>query len=211
MAKTKKRKASRAQLAALARGRKKLKAKRRTSVVTKKRKTTKRKTGGATMAKKRRSTKRRTSATAKRAYSSVRNFARKSKAADMLKDAAFAVAGGVASGFLSSKVPIADARIRSFLPIVAGIVVAGTLGQKNTIAMKVAQGMVILGTVSAFKQFAPGVPMLAGERVIMLPVSDGRNMGIPVQLGTNRKKERMGIPVRLGGGRYRDYKTSANM
>lgn len=210
MAKTKKRKASKAQLAALARGRKKLKAKRRTSVVSKpKRTTTKRKTGGVTMAKrKRRTTSKR--ATAKRYVSSVRNFARKSKATAMLTDAAFAVAGGVASGFLTSKVPIADARVRSFLPIIAGIVVAGTLGQKNAIAMKVAQGMVILGTVSAFKQFAPGVPMLAGERVIMLPVSDGRSMGIPVQLGANRRNERMGIPVRLGG-RYRDYKTSANM
>lgn len=207
MAKTKKRKASKAQLAALARGRKKLKAKRRTSVVTKKRKTTKRKTGGITMAKKRKSTKRRATATARRAVSSVRNFARKSKAADMLKDAAFAVAGGVASGYLTSKVPIADARVRSFLPIVAGIVVAGTIGQKNAIAMKVAQGMVILGAVSAFKQFAPGVPMLAGERVIMLPVSDGRGMGMPVRLGASR---RMGIPVRLGG-QYRNYKTSANM
>jgi hypothetical protein len=210
MAKTKKRKASKAQLAALARGRKKLKAKRRTSIVRKpKRKTTKRKTGGVTMAKrKRRTTSRR--ATAKRYVSRVRNFARKSKATEMLTDAAFAIAGGVTSGFITSKIPIADARVRSFLPIVAGIVVAGTLGQKNNIAMKVAQGMVILGAVSAFKQFAPGVPMLAGERVIMLPVSNDRNMGIPVQLGANRRNERMGIPVRLGGS-YRDYKTSANM
>ena len=210
MAKTKKRKATKAQLAALARGRKKLKAKRRTSVVKPKRKTTKRKTGGVTMAKRKRRTTSKRRSTARRYVSRVRSFARKSKATAMLTDAAFAVAGGVASGFLTSKIPIADARVRSFLPIVAGIVVAGTIGQKNAIAMKVAQGMVILGTVSAFKQFAPGVPMLAGERVIMLPGYDGRNMGIPVQLGAKRKSERMGIPVRLGG-QYRDYKTSANM
>lgn len=207
MAKTKRKKRTltKAQRDALAKGRKKLAAnRRRSSVVTKKKSTTKRKIGGTPMARKKRATKRTTSR--RRSYvRTARNFAKKSRAVEMLTDAGLAVVGGVTSGWLTSKVPIADSRIRSALPIISGIVVAGTLGTKNKIAMKVAQGMVVLGTVSLFKQLAPGVPMLAGDKVIMLPYIPENGMGMKVRLGQERKDKRMGIPVKLGGG----YKTAA--
>lgn len=207
MAKTRKKKRTltKAQRDALAKGRKRLAAKRRrSSVVKKKTSTTKRKSGGSPMARKKRKSTRTTSR--RRSYvRTARNFARKSRAVEMLTDAGLAVVGGVTSGWLTSKVPIADSRIRSALPIISGIVVAGTLGTRNKIAMKVAQGMVVLGTVSLFKQLAPGVPMLAGDKVIMLPYVPDNSMGMKVRLGADRKNERMGIPVKLGGR----YKTAA--
>lgn len=212
--KRKKRTMSKAQKSALAKGRRALamkRAKRKTvsrkpSVLSKpkrkvsaKRTVSKQKSGGATMPKKR-----------KAVVRQARQFVKKSRAVQMLTDAGLAIVGGVTSGWLTSKVPIQDARIRSALPILSGIVVAGTLGQKNPIARKVAEGMVILGTVSVFKQLAPGVPMLAGERVIMLQPPKAENMGMKVKLGESAS-QRMGIPVRLGGKavQTRRYKTAA--
>lgn len=218
MAKTKKRKASKAQLAALKRGRAKRKAnakkrttKRRVSIK-KKRSPTKKvvrkavkstvKTGGNTVAKKRRKSKSSTKRRVRRYASAARGFLKKSNAVEMMTNAGLAVVGGVTSGYLSSKLPITDARVRSAIPIVTGILIAGTLGQRNRMAQAVAQGMVVLGTVSLFKQIAPGVPMMAGEKVIMLPYSSGSSMGTKVRLGSSRRSAGMGTAVRLGRPGY---------
>lgn len=203
----KKKKATAAQLRNLAKGR----AKRKKNLALKgsrtvvKKKSTKKpiKKKVVTVAKKKRSTPKKT---AKKYARSARSFVKKSGAIEMLTRASYAIVGGVASGFIVSKVPIADGRIRSALPILAGIILAGAVGQKNEIAKSVASGMVILGSVSLFKQLAPGVPMLAGDRVIMLPYNQEKQMGVKVRLGNNENEE-LGIPVRLG--QYRKYKTSA--
>lgn len=208
MARTTKRtkKASAKQLAALAKGRATRKRNLRAATSTKRktvktavrkkaatRKTTTRKKSGGTTVK------------ARGAVRKARAFVRKSGAVKMLTDAGLAIVGGITSGYITSKVPITDSRVRSAIPIVTGIVIAGTAGKRNPMALQVAKGMVVLGAVSLFKQLAPGVPMLAGESVIMLPPPRRmQNMGAPVMIaGKNRNS--MGAPVQIGSG----YKTSA--
>lgn len=150
---------------------------------------TRKKRGGTYMAK-------RTSAIGRGA----KKFLKKSNAAELMTNAGLAVAGGVASGFLASKIPTENKKLKATVPIVTGILMAGLLG-KNKIVMSVSQGMVILGTVSLFKQYAPTVPFLAGDGRIRLPynpVTRRNNMlGRKVQLAPSAK---MGRIVKFSGG-----------
>lgn len=203
----KKRIMSAAQKAALAKGRAKLRAKRPVSktrrkavksvasapvalTVYKKRKkatvSNTQKTGVSTMARKRRSVK----SVASGARRKTSTFLRNSDATGMLKNAGLAIAGGIGAGFLASKLPVTDNRVKSAIPIAAGILLSGTIGRKNKMAKGVAEGMVILGAVSLFKALAPNVPMLAG---------DGPQCFIPTGYPYQPQLDDMsGEPVRLG-------------
>jgi hypothetical protein len=97
------------------------------------------------------------------------SFIRGAGTAGMLRNAGLALAGGIASGFLVNKFPVKDARIKAALPIIGGIVLSGTLGKRNNTVKGVAEGMVMLGAVSLFKQLAPGIPFLAGEQQYFIP------------------------------------------
>jgi hypothetical protein len=142
----------------------------------------------------------------KRLTRGISTFARKSNAVEMLQDAGLVVVAGITSGYLTSKLPISDSRVRSLVPIGAGIALAALTGRKNKIAKGVSQGMVILGTVSLFKQLAPGVPMLAGERIIILPANGmGRRLSM-----TNSGKATLGRRVRMAGNSVVPYRTAAN-
>lgn len=149
---------------------------------------TRKKSGGTYMAK-------RTSAIGRGA----KRFLKKSNAAELMTNAGLAVAGGVASGFLASKIPTDNKKLKATVPIITGIVMAGLLG-KNKLVMSVSQGMVVLGTVSLFKQYAPTVPFLAGDGRIRLPynpVARRSNMlGRKVQLAPAK----MGRIVKFSGG-----------
>lgn len=146
-------------------------------------------TSGGTMAKRKRSVKKVASGARRKAGA----FIRQSDATNMLKNAGLAIAGGIGAGFLANKMPIADKRIKSALPIVAGIVLSGTLGRKNRMVKGVAEGMVILGAVSLFKSLAPNVPFLAGDTQYFIPA------GLPYNpQGQLPYDENMGQTVRMG-------------
>lgn len=108
---------------------------------------------------------------ARRTYSRARGFLSKQGDVMMiLQDTALAVGGGVAAGVISNQLPIADPRLKSAAPIVAGILLATTMGRKNKMVRGIANGMVVLGAVSLVKQLMPNIPMLAGEDdVLYLP------------------------------------------
>jgi hypothetical protein len=196
--KAKKRVLSAAQKAVLARGRAKMKAnrskkkapKRKTSrkvktsplttavTVYKEPKKTKRKkssTSGVVMAKKKRSSGGSRVASVGR---KAGTFIRDAGTGGMLRNAGLALAGGIASGFLVNKFPVKDARIKAALPIIGGIVLSGTLGKRNKMLKGVAEGMVLLGAVSMFKQLAPNVPFLAGEQQYYIPAGIPYNPAI---------------------------------
>lgn len=97
------------------------------------------------------------------------SFIRKAGAMEALKQASLAIAGGIASSMVINKIPIGDDRIKSMIPIAGGLLMAGTIGQENEILSGIANGMMVIGTISLFKKLAPNVPMLAGERVYYLP------------------------------------------
>lgn len=178
-----------------------------TKKTTTKRKTTVKKStaGGNSMAKKKRKT------SVKRAASSAGRkagaFLRGSNATGMLKNAGLAIAGGVGAGMLVSKVPIADKRVKSALPIVAGIVLNGTLGKRNKLVSGVAEGMVILGAVSLFKSLAPNVPFLAGDDPQYFipagyPWTPPGAPALPDETGMTGEPVRIGEMVDMGADEY---------
>jgi hypothetical protein len=223
----KKRKMSAAQKAALAKGRAKLAAKKKS--VKPKKTTQKRKvkakaksvkrqpktgTKVAIMAKRRKKTRSSSSfgKKAKRTYSRAkRALGKYSGTMAVVKDAAIAVGGGLAAGVLANKLPISDPRIKAAAPIAAGIALAATLGRKNKMAQGFATGMVVLGAVAMLKQLAPNVPMLAGEEEMMyvpqIPYSPSME-GEMVNLGQDSGElAYMGENVELGD----DYVSPASM
>lgn len=167
----KKRVLTAAQKAGLARGRAKLQAKRASKKTIKRKPIVKEisesivvtdKKTGVSMPKKRKSVQVKT-AVKTVASRAKRYITSKSGAVSMLKDAALAVGGGVAAGVITNKLPIQNPKIKASIPIVLGIALASTMGKKSEIARGIANGMIVLGSVGLFRQFAPNVPMLAGE------------------------------------------------
>jgi len=205
-----KRKASPAQLAALARGRAKRKAKTGT---TKKRKVTKSsslpvKQEKKTMAKKRRSvattTKRRRSV-----KSAFKGIGGKAKGmVPMMKDVAIAVAGGVGANVLANKLPIANPKLKAAMPLIAGILVSSVLGKKKPIFREIGHGMAVIGAIALLKQFAPNLPMLAGEDDTAYLTENYQ--GDMVQLGYDEEPDLMGDLLQLGDDQD-EYVSPASM
>lgn len=194
-----KRKASPAQLAALARGRAKRKAK---TGVTKKRKVTKSsslpvKQERKTMAKKRRSPATTTTKRKRSVKSSFKGIGgRAKKMIPMIKDVGIAVAGGVGANVLVNKLPIANPKLKAALPLIAGLLVSSVLGKKKPMFREIGHGMAVIGAIALLKQFAPNLPMLAGEDdVVYLPEGYQGDM---MQLGYDEDPDLMGDLLQLG-------------
>jgi len=215
----KKRKASKAQLAALARGRRKAAANRKTASP-KKTKSRRKKTSVSVQIKKETKPMARKKAsravaktTTKRRKSSGKAGFLKGKAKGMIpivKDVAIAVGGGVAGGVLANKLPIANPKIKAAIPLVAGIVLAATLGQKKRIMHELGTGMAVIGAIALLRQFAPNIPMLAGEDDIqMLPPGYGGDM---MRLGYDDDDDvgQMGDMFNLGDDQE-EYISAANL
>lgn len=220
----KKRKASPAQLAALARGRKKLAAKKPKSRVKKTSKPKAKKSVQSkivviqpqekkTMARKKSSTVK----TAKKSSSGrkrVANFAGKAKGMiPVVKEVAMAVAGGVGAGVLANKLPVANPKVKAAIPVVAGLVLAGVLGKKKPLLKEIGAGMAVVGAIGLIKQFMPNVPVLAGEDVIYIPESALPNYaGDPLQIGYDEDSDDfMGDMMDLGYDDQEEYLSPASL
>lgn len=204
-----KRKASPAQLAALARGRAKRKAntkspKKSSSSKTviipfiQEKKTMAKKKSGSETPKKKRSVGRAARGIAGRAKGML----------PMLKDVGTAVAGGVGSNILVNKLPIANPKVKAALPLVAGILVSQVLGKKKAIFREIGHGMAVVGAIALLKQFAPNIPMLAGEEEqVFLPPNMQGDM---LQLGYEEDPDLMGDMLQLGD-ESEEYMSPASM
>jgi hypothetical protein len=212
----KKRKASKAQLAALARGRRKAAANRKTASP-KKTKPRKKSSSRVLTIKenkpmaRRKSSKAVAKTTTRRKSSGRANFL-KGKAKGMIpimKDVAVAVGGGVAGGVLANKLPIANPKLKAAIPLVAGIVLAATLGQKKRSMHELGTGMAVIGAIALLRQFAPNIPMLAGEDdVFIAPPGYGGDM---MRLGYDDDDNgQMGDMFNLGDDQE-EYISAANL
>ena len=195
-----KRKASPAQLAALARGRAKRKVK--TGVVKKRRKSTKAislpvKQERKTMARKKRSVASTTTKRKRSVKSAFKGIGGRAKGmVPMIKDVGIAVAGGVGANVLVNKLPIANPKLKAALPLIAGILVSSVLGKKKAIFREIGHGMAVVGAIALLKQFAPNLPMLAGEEeMVYLPEGYQGDM---MQLGYDDEPDLMGDLLQLG-------------
>lgn len=204
----KKRKASPAQLAALARGRAKRKA---NTGGSKKRKVSKSvslpvKQEKKTMAKKKSST----ATTKKRSVKSTfKGIGGRAKGmVPMIKDVGIAVAGGIGANVLVNKLPIASPKMKAALPLVAGLLVSSVLGKKKPMFREIGHGMAVIGAIALLKQFAPNVPMLAGEdEMVLIPEGYAGDM---LQLGYDEDPDLMGDMLQLGD-ESEEYVSPASM
>lgn len=208
-----KRKVSAKTLAALARGR----AKRKSNLKAAKKKTSKKTVSKPvqqerkTMAKKKKATSEKPRKRS-RAKGYARGIAGKAKGMiPMVKDVAIAVAGGVGGGVLANKLPIANPKVKAAIPLVAGLAIASILGKKKHIFHEIGTGMAVIGGIALLKQFAPNVPMLAGEdEVVLLPPGYEGCGGDMLQLGYDDDADLMGDMLQLGD-ESEEYMSPANM
>lgn len=180
---TRKRKASPAQLRALAKGRAAMKRKRlghkSTKTITKKRKV-----GGAMATKKRahkRSAKRRAShkdsqviimnsrkrrrkSTGRRMHG--RATGRGSAGKNLIHNGIntlSGIGGALAAGFAANKIPVADPKIKAGILTAAGLLL--TTFVKNDMVKAVGLGMSIMGGTALVRNFAPQLPLLGEEKI----------------------------------------------
>ena len=114
----------------------------------------------------------------------------------MVKDVGIAVAGGVGANVLVNKLPIANPKIKAALPLVAGLLVSSVLGKKKPMFKEIGHGMAVIGAIALLKQFAPNIPMLAGEdEVYYIPENYQGDM---MQLGYDEDPDLMGDMLQLG-------------
>lgn len=79
-----------------------------------------------------------------------------------------AAAGAVGAGAVANMVPLPDPKMKAALPIVAGIALGmSKMGRQELFAMA-SVGMVSAGALALVRQFAPNVPLLAGEDETLL-------------------------------------------
>jgi hypothetical protein len=126
----------------------------------------------------------------------------------MVKDVGIAVAGGIGSSVLVNKLPIANPKLKAALPLVAGLLVSSVLGKKKPIFKEIGHGMAVVGAIALLKQFAPNVPMLAGEdEVYYIPEGYQGDM---MQLGYDEDPDLMGDMLQLGD-ESEEYVSPASM
>lgn len=111
-----------------------------------------------------------------------------------------AAAGAVGAGVVANMIPLPDPRMKAALPIVAGVVLGmSKMGRTNV--MKFASvGMISAGALALVRQFAPNVPLLAGEDQEMLDYVPGNDEELAL-LGYDEENYEYfsGAPVDLDG------------
>lgn len=80
-----------------------------------------------------------------------------------IKDVAGLSVGAVGSSFVANMIPIKNAKIKAFIPLLVGFALPllPKIG-RNPMMKSVAMGATAIGAISLIRQFAPGVPLLAG-------------------------------------------------
>lgn len=99
----------------------------------------------------------------KKAGKAIRRIATSKGMQDTLMKGGGVVAGAVGAGVLANYVPIKDPRIKAVMPIVAGLLLSNVKMFRGKMGQAMTLGMVAAGGLAIVKQFAPQVPVLAGE------------------------------------------------
>lgn len=86
------------------------------------------------------------------------------KGRDMInraRDVSIGVAGAVGGAMLTKYIPVADLRIKAAIPLIGGIVLSSMVA--NRMIQSAGAGLAIAGGLALVKAFAPNVAVLAGE------------------------------------------------
>jgi len=119
------------------------------------------------------------------------------------------VGGGVLAGVGANMLPIQDPRVRAIIPAIAGIAMAAFVPNRTVKAIGV--GAATIGGASMVRQFFPQVPVLAGDD----PNPAERFLGVPENTGG--RLSYMGVPEVFSGpvrtyetGSFPQFRTSAD-
>lgn len=99
----------------------------------------------------------------KKARAGIRRIVGGKGMQDTLMKGAGVVAGAVGAGFIANQVPIKDPRIKAVIPIIMGLLLSNVKMLKGQAGQAMTLGMVAAGGLALVKQFAPNIPVLAGE------------------------------------------------
>lgn len=112
----------------------------------------------------------------------------------LAQSGALTVVGAGAGSMLAARIPLPDPRLKTLVPIAAGLALgASKFGRKPMIG-SIALGMIVAGGLALGRQFAP--QFFAGEDEMLLGLEDSDLLGIPAVSG--EEAALLGIPAVSG-------------
>jgi len=119
-----------------------------------------------TVVKKRSTTKRKVASVAKKKKTTTKRRRRSTgggRVQQTLMAGGAAALGAIGAGVGANMIPFPDPRLKAAIPIVAGVMLSTMKVGRAPMMKMVSAGMVAAGALALVKQFAPQVPLLAGE------------------------------------------------
>lgn len=105
----------------------------------------------------------------------------------VLTQGAIGAVGAVGSAFIASKLPIANAKIKSAVPLALAILIT-LFGRKIPMSKPLAFGCAMAGVLSLTKQFVPALPLLSGvDSAPELSTEESLMLGAPTSFGASQE------------------------
>ena len=110
--------------------------------------------------------------------------------------------GAVGGSFITSKLPITNAKLKALVPIVIGIGIGMTKLGRNRFVKSALAGSIAVGTLSLVKQFFPSVPLLTGA-------DDAASVAGAIDNLADEEKAMLGYVLNGDGSGVETYGTEA--
>ena len=117
---------------------------------------------------------------AKKKKSTKKSYSRRNPTkgiTDKIMEAGAVAGGAIGAGLAANQIPVGDPRMKAAAVMAIGVFLSTLKPMRGKMAQMLSMGIVSAGALSLFKQFAPNLPLLAGENdMYYLPDSDENAM-----------------------------------
>lgn len=117
---------------------------------------------------------------AKKKKSTKKSYSRRNPGkgiADKLMEGAAVAGGAIGAGLAANQIPVQDPRMKAAAVMAVGIFLSTLKPMRAKLPQMVSMGITAAGALSLFKQFAPNLPVMAGENdMYYLPDTDENAM-----------------------------------
>lgn len=124
--------------------------------------------------------KRKGKAVAKKKKSTKKSYSRRNPTkgiTDKIMEAGAVAGGAIGAGLAANQIPVGDPRMKAAAVMAIGVFLSTLKPMRGKMAQMLSMGIVSAGALSLFKQFAPNLPVMAGENdMYYLPDSDENAM-----------------------------------
>lgn len=124
--------------------------------------------------------KRKGKSVAKKKKSTKKSYSRRNPTkgiTDKIMEAGAVAGGAIGAGLAANQIPVGDPRMKAAAVMAIGVFLSTLKPMRGKMAQMLSMGIVSAGALSLFKQFAPNLPLLAGENdMYYLPDSDENAM-----------------------------------